>query len=157
MNIRQQAARFLYTMCNVVNPTPPHPPRAATAAPDRKADVWQFPYTSVPTKETTMAPTTLQRLSETKTPTIARSTSHSKDASPVVEIVPFPSSSEVPETATDSSIYTGSDVPTTKEESSQDLDLSMNKPLVFGSASKDSDLVFEGQSTDAPRSFNFSW
>ena len=83
---------------------------------------------------------------KTKKPTIARSTSHSKDASPVVEIAPFPSSSEVPETATDSSIYTGSDIPPTTEESSQDLDLSMNKTLVFGSASKGFDLAFEGQS-----------
>ena len=153
MNIRQQAARFLYTLCNVVNPTTPHPPRAALAAPDRKPDVWQFPYTSVPKKETTMAPTTLHRLSATEKATIGRSTSRSKEASPVVEIVPFPSSSEVP----DSSIYTGNDAPPTTEDSSQDLDLSMNKTLAFGSASKDSDLVFEGQPTDAPRSFNFSW
>ena len=122
VNIRQQAARFLYTLCNVVNLSTPHPPRAAPVAPDRKPDVWQFPYTSVPKKETPMAPTTLQRLSGTKKPTIARSPSHSKDASPVGESAPFPSSSEVPGTATDSSIC---------------------------------DLVFEGQSTDAPRFFNF--
>lgn len=157
MNIREQAARFLYTLCNVVNPTTPHPPRVALAAPDRKPDVWEIPYTSVPKKETTMAPTTLQRLSATEKPTIGHSISRSKEASPVVEIVPFPLSSEVPETATDSSIYTGNDAPPTTEDSSQDEDLSMNKTLAFGSASKDSDLVFEGQSTDAPRSFNFSW
>ena len=156
MNIRQQAVRFFYSLCNVVNPTTP-PPLAVVGAPDRQPTLWWFPYISAPETKTTVPPTTLQKLLATEKPTTRRSTSYSKDASPGVEIVPFPSSSEVPEPAAfDSSIYTGSDVPPTMEDSSQDPDLSVNQTVVLGTANE-SNAVSEGQSTDPPRSLNFSW
>lgn len=157
---QQQAARFLYKLCDVLNPITPQP-RLHVATPYQRPTVWWNPHISVPGKKTSTRARTLQELFTSKQPTTELLITRSTNSSPEGGVLPL--STEI----VGHSIYARSEDPsssgtTVSQFSTEGIgsDLPGNESRVLGSADLDDEakLVFQEPSPDVePTSSQLSW